>query len=56
MKSVKHETYQKWVKQYDHESQTVTWLDYDMAMEGGVKLVIKLKCRVFTKYRDRIVG
>jgi len=27
-----------------------------MGIEGGVKLVTKLKCRVCTKYRDKIVG
>ena len=55
-RKVKHETYQKWVKQYDRECQTVTWLDCDAGIEGGVKLVTKLKCRVCTKFRDRIVG
>ena len=26
-RKVKHETYQKWVEQYDRECQAVTWLD-----------------------------
>ena len=55
-RKVKHDTYQKWLKQYDSECQTVTWLDCETSIEGGVKLVTKLKCRVCTKYRDRIVG
>ena len=55
-RKVKHETYQKWVKHYDRECQTVTWLDCETGFEGGVKLVTKLKCRVCTKYRDRIIG
>ena len=56
LRKVKHETYQKWVKEYDRECQTVTWLDCDAGIEGGVKLVTKLKCRVCTKFRDRTVG
>ena len=55
-RKVKHETYQKWVRQYDRDCQTVTWLDCETGIKGGVKVVTKLKCRVCTKYRDRILG
>ena len=55
-RKVKHDTYQKWLKQYDRECQTVTWLDCETSIDGGVKLMTKLKCRVCTKYRDRILG
>ena len=55
-RKVKHEMYQKWVRQYDREYQTVMWLHCETGIEGGVKLVTKLKCRVCTKYRDRIIG
>jgi hypothetical protein len=55
-RKVKHETYQKWVRQYDRECQTVTWLDCETAIEGGAKLVTKLKCRICAKYKHRIVG
>ena len=34
-RKVKHETYQKWVKEYDRDCQTVTWLDCEMGIEGG---------------------
>ena len=46
-RKVKHETY---------KYQTVTWLDCDTGFEDGVKVVTKLKCRMCTKYRQRIVG
>ena len=55
-RKVKHETYKKWVVQYDRECQTVTWLDCDTGFEDGVKVVMKLKCRMCTKYRQKIVG
>ena len=41
-RKVKHETYQKWVSQYDRNRQTMVWLDCDTAIERGVKLVTKL--------------
>ena len=53
-RKVKHETYRKWVRQYDRECQTVTWLDCVTEIEGGVRFVTKLKCRVCTKFKDRI--
>ena len=53
---VKHQTYQKWVRQHDCDCQTVTWLDCKTGIEGGVKLVTKLKCWECTKNRDRILG
>ncbi len=34
----------------------MSWLDCETSIEAGVKHVAKLKCRVCTKYRDRIVG
>ena len=55
-RKVQHETYQKWVKQYDRDCQRVTWLDCETGTERGVKVVTKLKCRVCTKYRERILG
>ena len=53
-RKVKHGTYQKWVSQYDRNCQTMAWLDCDTAIERGVKLVTKLKCRVCAKYKDKI--
>ena len=34
-RKVKHETYQKWVRQYNRDCQTVTWLDCETGIEGG---------------------
>ena len=49
--------------QYDFEYQTptyeyqiLTWLNCEVRGELGVKVVIKLKCQVCTKSRDRIIG
>ncbi len=36
-RKVKHETYKKWVTQYDRDCQTVTWLDCETSIEAGVK-------------------
>ena len=47
----------KQVVQYDHDGQTVTWLDCcETGIEAGVKVVSQLKCRVCAKYINRIVG
>lgn len=35
-RKVKHKTYKKWVRQYDRECQTVTWLDCKTGIEGDV--------------------
>ena len=42
--------------QYYSEYQTLTWLDCDMRVEAGVKVVTKLKCQVCTKFGERILG
>ena len=55
-RKVKHETFKKWLKQYDTECQTVSWLDCETSVEGGSLVVTKLKCRMCTKFKDRIVG
>ena len=34
----------------------LTWLDCELRVEAGVKVVIKLRCEVCKKFRDRIVG
>ena len=34
----------------------MTWLDCETTIDGGAKVVTKLKCRVCTKYKERIVG
>uniref|UniRef100_A0A1X7TRH9 DUF4371 domain-containing protein n=1 Tax=Amphimedon queenslandica TaxID=400682 RepID=A0A1X7TRH9_AMPQE len=52
----KYDTYLNWKRNYDKQIQTVTWLDCDVTSEAGVKHVTKLKCRVCTKYKDKIAG
>ena len=34
----------------------MTWLECDVTSEAGVKYVTKLKCRVCTKYKEKIAG
>ena len=55
-RKVKHEMYKKWMTQYNPKYQTLTWLDCEMRVKAGIKVVIKLKCQVCTKFRDRIIG
>ena len=55
-RKVKHETYRKWVSQYDRNCQMMVWLDCDTVIERGVKLVTKLKCWVCAKYKNKIQG
>ena len=53
-KCVAHETLKKWQHDFDRESCTMTWLDCDIATEGGKKVVKKLKCKMCTKFADKI--
>ena len=53
---MKHATYKGWLTQYDREYQTVTWLDCETSVDDGAKLVTQLKCRVCTKFKERIAG
>ena len=55
-RKVKHTTYNSWITQYDREYQTVTWLDCETHVEDGTKVVTQLKCRVCTKFKERISG
>ena len=53
-RKVKYATYNGWVTQNDHDYQTVTWLDCEMRVEDGTKVVTQLKCRMCTKFKERI--
>ena len=53
---VKANTYQKWVRDYDREYKTLSWLDSETSWNIGEKVVEKLKCKVCTKYKERIIG
>ena len=55
-KRVTHDTFTKWQRDFDRESQTMTWLDCETGTESGKKIVEKLKCRVCTKFVDKIRG
>ena len=55
-RKVKLETYKKWVKQYDSEFQTVSWLDCETSVEAGSRVVTELKCRVCARFRSKIIG
>ena len=55
-RKVKLETYKRWVKQYDSEFQTVSWLDCETSVEAGSRVVTELKCRVCAKFRSKIIG
>ena len=55
-RKVKHAMYNGWVTQYNHDYQTVTWLDCEMRVEDRTKVVTQLNCHVCTKYKERIAG
>ena len=55
-RKVKYDTYKQWVSQWDREIQTMSWLDCETEVCAGVKYVTKLKCRICTKFQERIIG
>ena len=55
-KCVTYDTFAKWQRELDRECQTLSWLDCQTGMEGGKKIVEKLKCKVCTKFVDKIRG
>lgn len=54
-RKVAYSTFQKWQRDLDREYKTVTWLDCETSVEGGTKVVKKLKCTVCTTFRSRIL-
>ena len=44
----------KWNRDLGKEYNTVTWLECEMVMVSGKKMVRVLKCSVYSKYRIRI--
>ena len=52
----KYDTYKQWVSQWDREFQTMSWLDCKTEVFAGMKYVTKLKCRICTKFKERIIG
>ena len=55
-RKVKYDTYKQWVSQLDREMQTMLWLDCETELSAGVKYVMKLKCRICDKFKERIIG
>ena len=42
-RKAQYSTFQKWKCELDRECKTVTWLDCETIVEGGAKVVNKLK-------------
>ena len=53
---VTYRTFQKWQRDFDKEFSTMSWLDCEARMNGGNKIVEKLKCKVCTKFESKIEG
>ena len=53
---VKYETFKRWIVNNDRELQTMTWLSCETESEHGEKFVMKLKCKICSKYREKLVG
>ena len=51
-RKVQYSTFQKWQREFDRECKTVTWLDCETVVEGGTKVVRKLKCTVCARFRS----
>ena len=54
-RKVAYTTSEKWRRDFDREFETVSWLECESAVEGGTKVVRKLKCSVCNKFRMRII-
>jgi len=52
---VAYATFEKWRRDFDHDLQTVSWLECESTVENGTKVVRKLKCSVCGKFRSRII-
>ena len=52
-RKVQYSTFQKWIRELDCECKTVTWPDCETVVEGGPKVVKKLKCVVSMKFRSQ---
>ena len=55
-RKVKASTYQKWVRDYDCKYKTLSWHDSETSWHNREKVVEKLKCKVCTKYKERIIS
>ena len=53
---VSHATFSKWKADLDKQCHTMSWLDSETEHSGPKKTVIKLKCKVCTKFESKIQG
>ena len=49
-RKVSFATFEKWRRDFNREFKTVSWLECESAVEGGTKVVRKLKCSVCVKF------
>ena len=54
-RKVSFATFEKWRRDFDCEFKTVSWLECESAVEGGTKVVRKLKCSVCGKFRSSLI-
>ena len=54
-RKVQYAAFQKWQHEFDRDCKIVTWLDCEAVVEGGTKVVRKLKCMVCTRFRSQIL-
>ena len=54
-RKVSFATFEKWRRDFDREFKTVSWLECESAVEGGTKVVRKLKCSVCGKFRSSLI-
>jgi len=54
-RKVLYATFEKWRHDFDCELKTVSWLECRTTVEGGMKVVRKLKCSVCGKFCFSIV-
>ena len=54
-RKVSHVTYMTWRGSMDRECSTMSWLDCEMQVSARKKVVSKLRCSVWCKFKERIV-
>ena len=54
-RKVSFATFEKWRRDFDREFKTVSWLECESTVEGGTKVVRKLKCSVCGKFRSSLI-
>ena len=49
-RAVTYGTFQKWQRDFDKDLNTMSWLDCNTTMDGGKKMVERLKCKICMRY------